>query len=335
MKKDFDGSISLGSLYHIAELYGWKKPFVKFWRIDENKKLKIVKTSFKKFLESEGFCKFKIDTTYLFIREENNIIEEIDSIDVKEYVMNYLNKLPIEEFEGTSRNEVTDALINLDSKIFTSKFLEYLITRRIKINKDTEEKSYIYFLNGYVEVSKTNITFNEYKKLDKCVWQKQIIKRKYKSSLQKTVFEDFLFNICRGELKRFEALKSAIGYLLHTYKDTSVQKAIVFIDEKLSEGAYGRSGKGLVIKAIKHIRNVVDEDGRNFNPSKNFAFQRVKADTNVFAIEDAREKFPFDRLFSIITDGITIERKNKDEIRLNYFESPKDCYINKLFNCRC
>ena len=104
-------------------------------------------------------------------------------------------------------------------------------------------------------------------------------------------FEEFLFNVCRNEVKRFEALKSGIGYLLHTYKDPSFSKSIVFIDEKMSEGAFGRSGKGLVIKAISHVRNVVIEDGRNFNPSKNFAFQRVKADTNIIGFEDIREKF--------------------------------------------
>jgi hypothetical protein len=124
-------------------------------------------------------------------------------------------------------------------------------------------------------------------------------------------------------LKRYEALKSSIGYLLHTYKDPSIAKAIIFIDEKMSEGASGRSGKGLVVKGISQVRNIVVEDGRNFNPSKNFAFQRVKADTNIIALEDIREKFPFERLFSIITDGIAIERKNKEEIFLPFQESPK------------
>ena len=137
------------------------------------------------------------------------------------------------------------------------------------------------------------------------------------------MFEDFLFNVCRNDVKRYNALKSGIGYLLHTFKDPSIAKAVVFIDEKLSEGAFGRSGKGLVIKSISQVRNVVIEDGRNFNPSKNFAFQRVKADTNVIGFEDIREKFPFERLFSLITDGCVVERKNKDEIFIPFNESPK------------
>ena len=325
--KDYDGRVTIGTIYHIAEMYGWKKPVIKFW-FRENERLKISRIRFKKFLESEGFCKYKIESNHLFVRIENNIVEEIDGIDVKEFVMNYLGQMATEEFEGTNRNEIIDALIKSANQLFTQQFLEFLITRNIEFNKDTFGKGYFYFKNGFVEVSRGSIEFYNYKKLNKHIWKKQIIDRSFiptgtGESRKRSVFEDFLFNVCRSEVKRYEALRSGIGYLLHTYKDPSIAKAIVFIDEKLSDGAFGRSGKGLVIKSISQVRNVVIEDGRNFNPSKNFAFQRVKADTNIVGFEDIREKFPFERLFSIITDGITIERKNKDEVHLSYDESPK------------
>ena len=321
--KDYDGRVSLGTIYHVAETYGWKKPVIKFWYVDDGGKVKINRTRYKRFLESEGFCKYKIECNYFFVRIENSIVEEIDSIDVKEFVMNYLERLPVDEFDGTNRANVMDSVIKSVNQLFTTQFLEFLITRNIEFNKDTNEKGYLYFKNGFVEITKNEVRFNNYKKLEKHIWKKQIIKRNYVQTEIRSMFEDLLFNICGGDQKRYEALKSGIGYLLHTYKDPSISKAIVFIDEKLSEGAFGRSGKGLVIKGISQIRNVVIEDGRNFSPSKNFAFQRVKADTNIIGIEDIREKFPFDRLFSIITEGITIERKNKEEIFLPFHESPK------------
>lgn len=321
--KDYDGRVSLGTIYHVAETYGWKKPVIKFWYVDDGGKVKINRTRYKRFLESEGFCKYKVECNYFFVRIENNIVEEIDSIDVKEFVMNYLERLPVDEFDGTNRANVMDSVIKSVNQLFTTQFLEFLITRNIEFNKDTCEKGYFYFRNGFVEITKNEVHFNNYKKLEKHIWKKQIIKRNYIQTEIRSMFEDLLFNICGGDQKRYEALKSGIGYLLHTYKDPSISKAIVFIDEKLSEGAFGRSGKGLVIKGISQIRNVVIEDGRNFSPSKNFAFQRVKADTNIIGIEDIREKFPFDRLFSIITEGITIERKNKEEIFLPFHESPK------------
>ncbi|HKJ82215.1 MAG TPA: PriCT-2 domain-containing protein, partial [Ignavibacteriaceae bacterium] len=300
--KDYDGRVTIGTIYHIAEMYGWKKPVIKFW-FRENEKLKISRIRFKKFLESEGFCKYKIESNHLFVRIENNIVEEIGDVDVKEFVMNFIEQMAIEEFEGTNRNEIIDALIKSANQIFTQQFLEFLITRNIEFNKDTYDKGYFYFKNGFVEVGphpnplpkgegeNSGIEFYNFKKLNKHIWKKQIIDRNFIESKKRSVFEDFLFNVCRNEVKRYEALKSGIGYLLHTYKDPSLAKAIVFIDEKLSEGAFGRSGKGLVIKSISHIRNVVIEDGKNFNLSKNFAFQRVKADTNIIGFEDIRAKF--------------------------------------------
>ncbi|MBK7105528.1 MAG: PriCT-2 domain-containing protein [Ignavibacteriae bacterium] len=327
--KDYDGRVTIGTIYHLAELYGWKKPLIKFWYKENDHRngvagrLKISRIRFKRFLESEGFCKYKLESNHLFVRIENNIVEEIDGIDVKEFVMTFLNQVAIEELEGTNRNEIIDTLIKSANQLFTQQFLEFLDTKKIEFNKDTIDKGYLYFKNGFVEVSSKTYKIYDYTKLDKHIWKKQIINRNFSDACNRSVFEDFLFNICRSDVKRFNALKSGIGYLLHTYKNPSITKAVVFIDEKLSDGASGRSGKGVVIKAVGHIRNVVAEDGRNFNPSKNFAFQRVKADTNVIGFEDIREKFPFERLFSIITDGITIERKNKDEIHLGYNESPK------------
>lgn len=327
--KEYDGRVTLGTIYHLAEIYGWKKPIIKFWSIDESGRVKISRMRFKRFLESEGFCKYKLDpangmgSNYLFVRIVNNIVEEIDTIDEKEFVMGYLEQMPIEEFDGTSKIEIMDALIKNNNQLFTEQFLEFLITRDIVFNKETYNSGYFYFRNGFVEVSRNEVNFNDYKKLTKNIWKKQISNRNYNQGMRRCVFEEFLNNVVNNKSDRYKALKSAIGYLLHTYKDPSNAKAIVFIDEKLTEGAFGRCGKGLVIRSISHVRNVVTEDGRNFNPAKNFAFQRVKADTNILSIDDIKEKFPFERFFSIITDGMTIERKNKDEIYLPYSESPK------------
>ena len=59
--KKYNGSITLGTVYFIAEKYGWQKPFVKFWYI-ENDKTKISKQNFKRFLEENGFCKLQLET---------------------------------------------------------------------------------------------------------------------------------------------------------------------------------------------------------------------------------------------------------------------------------
>ncbi len=323
LSKKYDGRVSFGTIYHLAERYGWKKPEIIFWSIDDRDKPAINRTRFKRFLESEGFCKYKLDRSYLFVRIENNIISEIETIDVKEFVMKYLNTLPMERFEGTSKTDVIDALIRSNNQLFTLPFLEFLITKNICFNTDAIEKGYFYYQNGYVEVIKSDVIFRNYSTLNEHIWEKQIIKRDYLENNNRSVFEKFMFNICDKDVKRFNALRSSIGYLLHRYKDPSASKAIIYIDEKMSDSAFGRSGKGLMIKSIAQVRNIVIQDGRNFSPSKNFAFQRVKADTDILALEDIRAKFPFENMFSVITEGITIERKNRDEVFLPFSESPK------------
>ncbi len=54
-----------------------------------------------------------------------------------------------------------------------------------------------------------------------------------------------------------------------------------------------------------------------------FAFQSVSLDTSVIEFNDVDKKFRFDKLFSIITDGITVEKKNKDEMTIPFDQSPK------------
>ena len=87
------------------------------------------------------------------------------------------------------------------------------------------------------------------------------------------MFEDFLFNLCRNEIKRYEVLNSGIGYLLHTYKDSSIAKAVVFIDEKLNDVQLVEAVKVWLLIASPRLGSVVIEDGGNFNPSKNFALR--------------------------------------------------------------
>ncbi len=111
--------------------------------------------------------------------------------------------------------------------------------------------------------------------------------------------------------------------MLHNYKDSTNAKAIIFLDEKLSDGAYGRSGKGLVAQAIGRLRKTVRLDGRNFNFSKSFSFQSINLDTAIIEFNDVTKKFNFDKLFSIITDDITVEKKNQNEMIIPFHQSPK------------
>ena len=251
---DYNGSTTIRSVFRIAENYGWKKPVIHFWFLDDREQVKISRTRFKRFLESEGFCKLRKDGGYLFVRIVNNIVAEFDAIQVKDFVQYYLYTLPTEEYVDINRTDIIDALIKGANLFFANQFFEFLITRYIEFKRDTAKEGFLFYKNGFVTVTADNVQLIDYKDMYGHIWEKQIIEREYLPSKKRSDFEEFMHNACRKDVQRTKSLKSGIGYLLHTHKDPNNAKAVIFIDEKKSEGAFGRSGKGLVIKGISKIR---------------------------------------------------------------------------------
>ena len=54
-----------------------------------------------------------------------------------------------------------------------------------------------------------------------------------------------------------------------------------------------------------------------------FAYQLVSADTQILCFDDVKKYFSFERLFSVVTEGLTLEKKNKDAIKIPFSKSPK------------
>jgi len=320
--KDYDGKVTLGTLYHIAEKYGWQKPFVKFWYI-ENDKTKISKQNFKRFLEENGFCKLQLERGYILLKVSKNIVREVEIFNIKDFVIDYLKRLDEENFKETPRIKVIDAVIKGAPQHFVQTFLEFLETRELEFLRDTKEKGFLFFSNCFVEITADKIFVKRYEELEGYIWDRQVINKRLVLISRTSEIENFIRNICKNEEERILSLRSAVGYLLHNYKDSTNAKAIIFLDERLSDGAYGRSGKGLVAQAIGKLRKTIRLDGRNFNFSKSFSFQSVTLDTAIIEFNDVTKKFNFDKLFSIITDDITVEKKNQNEIIIPFHQSPK------------
>ncbi len=322
LQKDYNGKITLGSLYHIAEKYGWEKPFVKFW-YEENDKTKISKEYFKRFLEENGFCKLKLEHGYILLKVSKNIVKEVEIFDIKDFVIGYLKQLDNIYFKEISKTKVINAVIHGAPQHFVQPFLEFLETRDLEFLRDTKGKGFLFFSNCYVEITTCKVQTMRYEELDGFIWDRQIIHKRLTIEKRQSEFERFVNNICKNDEMRILSLRSSIGYLLHNNKDSTNAKAVIFLDEKLSDGAAGRSGKGLVAQAIGKLRKIIRLDGRNFNFSKSFSFQSVTLDTAIIEFNDVAKRFNFDKLFSIITDDITVEKKNQNEIIIPFHQSPK------------
>ena len=123
--------------------------------------------------------------------------------------------------------------------------------------------------------------------------------------------------------ERFHHMCRTIGYILHKFKDPANPRAVILTDEVISDNPEGGVGKGVFLKGLSKIKNTVTMDGKLFKPNKNFLYQRVTLATQIIALEDVLRDFPFEMMFSTITEGIEVERKNLQPIYIEFEDSPK------------
>ena len=139
----------------------------------------------------------------------------------------------------------------------------------------------------------------------------------------KCVFRSFIWYISGQNKDAYNSFKSAIGYLLHSYKTQADNKAIILNDEIITDEPNGRSGKGVFFNGIKQLKKLVALNGKKIDLNSQFAFQTVKADCQVLVFDDVKRNFPFEDLVSIITEGLEIEYKGQGAIKLPVTKSPK------------
>ena len=156
------------------------------------------------------------------------------------------------------------------------------------------------------------------------MWRDSVINRDYKPfDHHGGEFRSFIWYIAGQNKDSYNSFKSAIGYLLHSYKTQADNKAIILNDEMISDEPNGRSGKGVFFNGIKQLKKLVSLNGKKLDLNSQFAFQTVKADCQVLVFDDVKRNFPFEDLFSIITEGLEIEYKGQGAIKLPVTKSPK------------
>jgi len=290
-----------------------------FWSITEKGRINLSPLKFKKWLEQNNFMKYypANGNTYTFIRKEQNFIEETNEKKIKDFVLESLledDTIGIRPYDYIAGNP----------QFFTPNYLSFLKSADIVLKEDTQTECFIYYSNCALKITKDKVEEIDYLNLDGYVWKNQIIDRPYtKTDHHPSVFREFIWLISGQNVDRYNTFKSVIGYLLHTFKTSANNKAIIFNDETISENPNGGSGKGLFWNAISKLKKVSMIDGKTFEFNKSFPYQTVSTDCQVLVFDDVKKNFSFESLFSIITEGITIEYKGQDAIKLPIQKSPK------------
>jgi hypothetical protein len=289
-----------------------------FWSRNEKGVYSLNNKRFKEFLEVNDFFKNSPNegSTFNFIKKEGIFLNIVYEKDIKDFVINWV--------EENKCDEGVFNLITGNLKFFKREYLSLLKSNPINTIKDTKEECYLFYKNCIVNVTKNGRKILSYTDLNYGVWKDQVISRDYfKTDHHESEYRKFIWKISGEKDDKYRAFKSVIGYLLHNYKTNSNNKAIVFNDEVISENPNGRSGKGLFWNGLKKLRNVQSLDGKTFDFNKSFPYQNVSTDCQILVFDDVKKNFGFESLFSVITEGITIEYKGKDSIKLDVTESPK------------
>lgn len=287
-----------------------------FWHYNK-KKLVLDHLLYKNWLESNGFYKYYPEgsDSYIFVKVTNNLIDNTTEIKIKDFVLNELL---------TAKEHRVYEYMAANPKFFKEDYLNLLGETLIHFKEDTSTEAYIYFKNKAVKVTSEGFVLIDYIDLEGFVWKKHIIDFDFK--VCKNIdcdFSKFIELISDKNEDKINAITSTLGYLMHSFKTSANNKAVILNDETISENPNGGSGKGIFWNALSKLKRVSDINGKSFSFEKSFPYQTVSADTQILVFDDVQKNFKFENLFSIITEGITLEKKNKDAIKIPVHKSPK------------
>jgi hypothetical protein len=289
----------------------------KFWTVSDKGAISLLHYEFKEFLEDNGYYKYSPEgsRSYIFVKVVNNLIDDTSEEEIKDFVLNYVR----ENSELNVYNFFADK-----TRFFKEEFLNMLDPVDVYFVSDTKDTAYLYYRNCAVCVRKDNIETVDYIDLGGYVWKKQVIQRDFSVIEELDCdYKQFVFNVSKGEEDRVKTLESTIGYCLHGFKNLGYCPAVVINDEVISNNPQGGTGKGIFVNAIGKMKNLVTLDGKSFSFEKSFPYQLISTDTQVLTFDDVKKKFDFERLFSVVTEGITVEKKNRDAFKIPFEASPK------------
>jgi DNA primase len=119
---------------------------------------------------------------------------------------------------------------------------------------------------------------------------------------------------------------TALGYLLHDYKNESELKAVICMDARMSEvgASNGRTGKSLFGRAVDQVIPQVYIAAKNKKITEdNFLFGEVNEKTKNVFLDDVRANVDFEFFFPLITGKLKINPKGGQPFTLQQEDTPK------------
>lgn len=317
---------------------------ISFFNIKKTKNVWAISLSRVRFIDfyhSNAVGLFFIDEkNYTYAKLTEWFFQEITTEYLRKLALSHINSLP-EAFDcGITRTELLEYFLKGSDTFFSRSFLEFLNRFNPDYLQDTSTTGFIPFKNGVVCVTRDNIELKPYNEVKKHLWKDSVIDFEitiddYK--LDQGVWYKFLScingnpdpsKLTKAQADNFHYLLCLTGYFLHKYKDPTRPFAGILAEQTESEDKGGGTGKGLYTRGISQVASVCTIAGKTFDPLARFAWQRLQLHNTIAVIDDVPKKFALDGLYNCITEGITREQKNQQEIFIPYASSPKIIVIS-------
>lgn len=286
-------------------------------------------------IASKGYAKRygKNDNSFQYIHELENIIQAVEISQIRDSITGIINECKEIYFEHNgltfqaTPEKQRETFLRNSQSIFNDSILGHLPNHSKPLLHDDDGEMYFPFKNCFVMVTPDSIELKDYKELrGKCIWKDHLINKDFhQEDPSRSQFAKFIENVCNKEDDRIKAFKSAVGYLLHNYRNPTKSRAVIAYDEIITDRnkPEGRTGKGVFLQAIKQLRNVAQIDGKKLFENNKFSYQQATQRTQVICFDDVKPDFDFLTLNSNLSEGWTIEQKNKHPFTFEPTHSPK------------
>lgn len=298
-----------------------------FWTIQilrvnniESVKVSIDVGELDAFLKAQGFYKVEPGSKYEVWHIIENVYDEHNSINS---INEWLEKEIINKIEPEYAKHI---MCKMRGKVNEATLRMFNVANPILPLSDDRDTSWFVFADRCVRVSSEAIEllpFSDYPTQISSSFIKTL--HKIELDYSEGEFERFCKNVS-GSDEKFATLRSIVGYMLHQYNNPAFPVAVFITDEDQTYDGdpNGGKGKGIFAKSFGYFRKLSFIPGKQLNYENQFEFgDRMDYQTRILSIEDIRRNFPFDMLYNILTDGVSLDQKFKEKLIISQDRAPK------------
>jgi hypothetical protein len=261
----------------------------------------------EEYIFEYGLCYFNNKDRNNIYYDENSILKKIENPeDWAKYVF-----LPLyeEQLNDNSKIERTK------QEFLKNKFEFYTLPvyNHSDILTDTEGDVYLTVKNAILQVKEDSIIVLNLKELNKKIFENNIKPLLYNHTLG---YENWkwlkVYKNFSGD--NFDLLKLLLGKNIYRFKSDTLNKISILIDGFNEENKRGGTGKTVIARSLKYLRNVVELD--NIKGNSNFIWQSIENDTEVIILNESQNNnIKIEDLRNFVDNKITIQQKfQKDNI---------------------